>query len=46
MNVTVTWKTGFVQKYFFDYATQRRVDSLRKHYESLSWVDTVTFEKV
>lgn len=45
MLVTVKWKNGFTMSYNFDYATKKRVEDLQKHYDSLSWVDSVEFTK-
>lgn len=39
--ITVTWKTGFVNTFEFDYATKKRIAELKAHYASMSWVEKV-----
>jgi len=39
--ITVTWKNGFTMSYKFEYATPERVQGLLKHYDSLSWIESV-----
>ena len=45
IKVTVKWKHGFTHSYTYDYPTKAWLESTKKHYDSLFWVENVKFEE-
>jgi hypothetical protein len=45
VKVTVEWSNGFTHSYDFDYPTESRLEKLVEHYEELSHVVKVKFDR-
>ena len=45
VKVTVKWKHGFKHSYDYDHATPQRIEELKKHYDGLTWVESVEIKE-